>query len=84
MNINRLADSDERVVREYRYDDGVVLAADLGTSVGETDVDVPSDTAIVVTGSGEDAERIEIDLPEEDAQVLMKNGVLTIELEDES
>ena len=84
MNINRLADSDERVVREYRYDDGVVLAADLGTSVGETDVDVLSDTAIVVTGSGEDAERIEIDLPEEDAQVLMKNGVLTIELEDES
>jgi len=84
MNVNQLVDGDERVVREYRYDDGVVLAADLGPSTAETDVNVLSDTAVVVTGSGEDAERVEIDLPEEDAQVFMKNGVLTIELEDES
>jgi len=83
MNVSQLADGDERVVREYRYGDGVVIAADLGP-VAEADVDVLADTAIVVTGTDEDAEQIEIDLPGEDAEVFMKNGVLTIELEDEA
>ncbi|WP_135820642.1 Hsp20/alpha crystallin family protein [Halostella litorea] len=84
MNVSQLADGDERVVREYRYDDGVVIAADLGPAASDADVDVLADTAIVVTGSDETAEQIEIDLPGEDAQVFMKNGVLTIELEEEA
>ena len=84
MNINQLAEKDGRVVREYRYDDGVVIAADLGPSVADAHVDVLADTAIVVTGADEDESQIELDLPEGDAEVFIKNGVLTIELEEEA
>jgi len=83
MNINRFAESDERVVREYEYDDGVVVAADLGPDAADADVDVLADTAIVVTGAGADESQLEIELPDGDAEVFMKNGVFTIELEEE-
>lgn len=82
MNITQLGESDGRVVRRYRYDDGTVVAADLGPSAVDADVDVLSDTVIVVNGD-DDESQIEIDLPDEDAEVFIKNGVLTIELEEE-
>lgn len=84
MNIDQFAEEDGRVVREYGYGDDVVIAADLGPSVADADVDVLADTAIVVTGAGEGEPRIELDLPEGDAEVFIKNGVLTIELKEEA
>ncbi|WP_135534291.1 DUF7127 family protein [Halostella pelagica] len=83
MNITQLAESDGRVVREYEYADNLVIAADLGPSVADANVDVVAGTAIVVTGDGDDESQIEIELPDGDAEVFMKNGVLTIELEEE-
>ncbi|WP_138797565.1 Hsp20/alpha crystallin family protein [Halostella sp. PRR32] len=83
MNITQLAESDGRVVREYEYTDNLVIAADLGPSVADANVDVVAGTAIVVTGDGDDESQIEIELPDGDAEVFMKNGVLTIELEEE-
>ena len=84
MNIDQPAEEDGRVVREYSYGDDVVIAADLGPSVADADVDVLADTAIVVTGAGEDEPQVELDLPEGDAEVFIKNGVLTIELKEKA
>lgn len=83
MNITQLGENDGRVVREYEYDNGVVVAADLGPEASGADVDVVAGTAIVVTGSGNDESQLEIELPDGDAEVFMKNGVFTIELEEE-
>ena len=68
--------SDEQVgVREFAYDDRVVWAVDFGPGVDAT-VDVVDDTAIVLTG--EDQYDLEL---ADGAEVFMKNGVLTIEVE---
>lgn len=64
-------------VRQFEYDDSLVLAADVG--FGDTSVDVVGDTVIVVTGD----EQRELELPEGSgsaAQAFIKNGVLTIEV----
>jgi hypothetical protein len=61
-------------VRRYEYDDSVVLAADFGDT-DSASVDVVGDTVIVVV----DDTQFDIEL-EEDAQVFMKNGVLSIEV----
>lgn len=64
-------------VSRYEYEDALVLAADVG--LGETAVDVVGDTVIVVDGD----EQHELTLPEgtgSDAQALIRNGVLTIEV----
>lgn len=66
-------------LRRFEYDDGVVLAADVG--IGEdTSVDIVDDTVILVAGD----EQYEQELPESgDAQAFINNGVLIIELEAE-
>ncbi len=67
---------DERVgVREFAYDDRTVWAVDFGPGVDGT-VDVVDDTAIVLVGD----EQYDVDLAD-GAEVFMKNGVLTIEVE---
>lgn len=70
----------DQLARKYEYDDGSVIAIDLGTTVPEPSVDVVDGTVIIVS----DDEQYEFDLPVEqtDANTFMKNGVLTIELED--
>ncbi|MFC7114876.1 hypothetical protein ACFQH2_07720 [Natronoarchaeum sp. GCM10025703] len=65
-------------MREYDVDGTRRVVADLGSGVDAT-VDVVGDTAIVLP---EEGEQIDIDLPHEDAQAFIKNGVLTIELEE--
>jgi len=65
-------------VRRFEYDDGVVLAADVGADDDAT-VDVVDDTLILVAGD----EQYEQPLPESDARAFMNNGVLTIELSGE-
>lgn len=70
----------DQLARKYEYDDGSVIAIDLGTTVPEPSVDVVDDTVIIVS----DDEQYELNLPIEqtDAHTFIKNGVLTIELED--
>lgn len=81
MNIEHLAHDDGQMVRQYEYDDESVLAVDFGPQDADASVDVVDGTVIVVLAD----EQQEFDLPEHagSAQALMKNGVLTIELEEE-
>ena len=67
---------DELPVRRFEYDDGVVLAADVGP-LDDASVDVVDGTMILVAGD----EQYEHDLPEaSDARAFINNGVLIIEL----
>jgi HSP20 family molecular chaperone IbpA len=78
MNIDQQL-FDETPLRRFEYDDGVVLAADVGAGE-DTSVDVVDDTVILVAGD----EQYEQALPEEsDARAFINNGVLTIELEED-
>jgi len=61
-------------VRRYEYDDSVVLAADFGYTESAS-VDVVDDTVIVVA----DGEQVDVEV-DGDAQALINNGVLTIEV----
>ncbi|WP_254864183.1 DUF7127 family protein [Halovivax gelatinilyticus] len=77
MNVPQpLQDATERgiVVRVNEYDDGSVIAVDLGASAGEIAVDVVDETAIVVAGE----QQFEFDVPPEANLVTENNGVLTI------
>ena len=71
---------DDVPVRRFEYDDGsIVLAADVGTD-GDASVDVVDGTAIVVAGSNQ----YDLEVPAGDAQAFIKNGVLSIEVTDDS
>jgi len=61
-------------VRRFEYDDRTVFAADVGGA--SASVDVVGDTVIVVT----DDDQYELDVPTGDTTALMKNGVLTVEV----
>jgi len=77
--MDTLRSVDEATSRRYEYDDGsVVFAGDLGAGT-DAAVDVVDGTAIVVT----DGEQYEFELPDEnEARAFIKNGVLTIEVND--
>ena len=79
MKLDQLARDDDRIVRQYQYDDGSVLAVDFGGVGTECSVDVVDGTVIVVVGD----QQHEFDIPVQasDAQAFMQNGVLTVELE---
>jgi hypothetical protein len=74
MSVRKQLSEYDAEVRRYEYDDSVVLAADFGDT-DSASVDVVGDTVIVVV----DDTQFDIEL-EEDAQVFMKNGVLSIEV----
>jgi hypothetical protein len=63
--------------RRYDYADGTVLAADFGP--GEATVDVVDGTVIVVVGD----DQYEFDVPGA-ARASVNNGVLTVEVTDDS
>jgi len=66
----------ETPLRRFEYDDGVVLAADVGPAE-DASVDVVDGTVIVVVGT----EQYEQRLPgADDSRAFINNGVLTIEL----
>jgi len=65
-------------IGHYEYEDTSVLAADFGPGI-DVSAEVVDSTVIVFV----DGEQHEIDLPEDvDAQEFMKNGVLTIEVDE--
>ena len=78
MDLKQFSRRDERHVREYQDDGTHRIVADLGSDVDAT-VEIVGDTAIVVP---EEGDQIDLDLPEAGAQAFIKNGILTIELED--
>ncbi|WP_254764586.1 DUF7127 family protein [Natrinema marinum] len=81
MTLEQFTREEGQLARRYEYDDGAVLAVDFGTAEADASVDLVDDTVIVVVKD----EQYEIDLPDAtgDAHTFMKNGVLTVELEEE-
>ena len=81
MNSQQFLNEGERILRRYEYDDSHVVAADLGVSEESVDVDVVGSTAIVVVDAGDRVTETEFELPGEDAQVAVNNGVLVITID---
>jgi|AntRauTorcE11898_2_1112593.scaffolds.fasta_scaffold110624_2 hypothetical protein len=79
MELNALINDDDRSVHSVRRDDGRTVVADFGPVTDSATVDVVGDTAIVMA----DDEQTDIELPEPAERAFMRNGVLTIELEDD-
>ncbi|RZV08414.1 hypothetical protein BDK88_3390 [Natrinema hispanicum] len=81
MSLEQFTREEGQLARRYEYDDATVMAVDFGTEATEASVDVVDDTVIIVIAD----DQYEIDLPEtvERAHTFIKNGVLTVELEDE-
>ena len=80
MSHEQLAGENEAFLRRYEYDDGWVVAADLGSHEAEIDVDVVGETAIVVVERADRVREMELELPGPDAEITTSNGVLTIEV----
>lgn len=81
MTLEQFTREEGQLARRYEYDDATVMAVDFGTEAGDASVDVVDNTVIVVL----DDDQYEIDLPESvgNAHTFIKNGVLTVELEEE-
>ncbi len=71
--------SDEPMVRRYEYEDSSVVVADVGSVEGT--VDVVDGTALVVVPGSDGDDQYEIDVPGEEAKAVMRNGVVTVEIE---
>ena len=78
MSVQQFAGANDRFLRRYEYDDSWVIAADLGVSGEDVDVDVVGTTAIVVVDAGDRVSETEFELPGTDADVSVQNGILTI------
>ncbi len=78
MSLQQFTNPSERFIRRYEYDDRWVIAADLGVSDDDVDVDIVGTTAMIVVDAGDDVFETEFELPAEEAEVLMQNGVITI------
>ncbi len=72
--------SEEPMVRRYEYEGSSIVVADVGSAEGAT-VDVVDGTAVVVVPEEGGDRQYEIDLPGEEAKAVMRNGVVTVEIE---
>ena len=78
MNGQIFAGSEERFLRRYEYEDEWVVAAEIGVADEDVSVDVVGTTAIVVAEIDGKQRETEFELPGEDAEVSVNNGVLTV------
>lgn len=78
MKRQQLAGREEQVLRRYEYDDSHVIAADLGVTEEQIDVDIVGETAIVVVEADDGVNESEFQLPGRDGDAAVNNGVLTI------
>ena len=70
---------DGPLLRRFEYEDGWIVAADLGADAANVSVDTVGETAIVVVeGDGEPVES-EFELPGPAASTAVANGVVTVE-----
>ncbi|ESS07918.1 MAG: hypothetical protein A07HN63_02424 [uncultured archaeon A07HN63] len=81
MNNTQSVSRDGRLLRRYEYDDQWVLAADLAVGDDSVEYDIIGDTLILVVDDEGDVTETELDLPGEDADVTVNNGVLTVQVE---
>ncbi|KDS91212.1 hypothetical protein FK85_05115 [Halorubrum saccharovorum] len=70
---------DGALLRRYEYEDGWVVAADLGADAENVSVDTVGETAIVVIESDDEPVESEFELPSEADSVSVENGVVTVE-----
>lgn len=77
MDLEQFIADEDRPVRTVETPEITALVADLGRGI-DSAVDVVGDVAIVVA----DDDQLEIDLPATPTRAFIKNGVLTIELEE--
>ena len=70
---------DGTLLRRYEYDDGWIVAADLGVDDETVSVDTVGGTAIVVVEGPEGPVESEFELPGAAASTAVNNGVLTVE-----
>jgi len=70
---------DGALLRRYEYEDGWVVAADLGADAEDVSVDTVGETAIVAIESGDEPVESEFELPSEADSVTVENGVVTVE-----
>ncbi len=80
MNNTQTANSDDRVLRRYEYEDDWVLAADLAVDDDSVEYDTIGETLILVVDDNGQVTETELDLPGSDADVTLNNGVLTVEV----
>jgi hypothetical protein len=81
MSAQQFAGGDERFIRRYEYEDGWVVAADLGAYDAEADVDVIGTTAVLVVDTGDKVTQTEFELPDGETTVETNNGILTITIQ---
>ncbi|TKX75338.1 Hsp20/alpha crystallin family protein [Halorubrum sp. GN11_10-6_MGM] len=70
---------DGALLRRYEYDDGWIVAADLGVDDADVSVDTVGGTAIVVVEGPDGPVESEFELPGTAADAVVNNGVLTVE-----
>jgi len=80
MNNTQSVSRDDRLLRQYEYDDEWVLAADLAVGDGSVEYDLIGDTLILVVEDENDITETELDLPGDEADVAVNNGVLTVQV----
>lgn len=68
------------LIRRQEYDETTIIAVDLGANAADARVDVVDGTAIVVPDRTNQLEQFEIELPDDEAEVFIRNGILTIEV----
>jgi hypothetical protein len=71
----QFAGEDERFVRRYDYEDGWVIAADVGVADGRLAADIVDGTAIVLVDGRTE---LELDVPGSVESVDTNNGVLVV------
>ena len=81
MNNTQLANRDDRLLREYDYEDEWVLAADLAVDDDSVQYDTVGDTLLLVIDADGQVTETELDLPGPDAVVTVNNGVLTVQVD---
>ncbi|ELY79846.1 hypothetical protein [Natrinema pallidum] len=81
MTLDQFTPEEGQVARRYDYNDSTVMAVDFGTEQADASVDIVDGTVIVVL----DDDQYEIELPPgaTNSHTFMKNGVLTVELEED-
>jgi len=77
----RHSQRDEVLYRRYDDDGRTVIVADFGSAVDDASVEVVDGTAIVVIDGRDGSRQYEFDVPAGTATTLIRNGVLTIEVE---
>ncbi|MDZ7730177.1 MAG: Hsp20/alpha crystallin family protein [Natrialbaceae archaeon] len=79
MQFEELTHDSDQTASRFEYDDETVLAVDFGSAV-DGSIDIVDETVIVVLE--DDQYELELPAPSAGAEAFMKNGVLTIELEE--